>query len=75
MQRHGVLPSSYAQKGYEFMMVLGHSMKTYGVHFQEGLMKERIPGALTAGYQMLPTHDNALGAFHLLQTRQAGTNK
>lgn len=63
LQTHGVLPSNYAQKGYEFMMVLGHSMKTYGVYFQEGLMKERIPGALTSGYQMLPTHDNGLVPF------------
>jgi len=63
LQTHGILPSSYAQKGYEFLMVLGHSLKTYGVYFQEGVMKERIPGALTSGYQMLPTHDNGLVPF------------
>ena len=63
LQTHGILPSSYAQKGYEFIMVLGHSMKAYGVYFQEGLMKERVAGALTSGYQMLPTHDNGLVPF------------
>ncbi|HEV8514613.1 MAG TPA: hypothetical protein VGQ59_15125, partial [Cyclobacteriaceae bacterium] len=63
LQTHGILPSSYAQKGYEFLMVLGHSLKTYGTYFQEGLMKQRIPGALTSGYQMLPTHDNGLVPF------------
>jgi len=63
LQTHGILPSSYAQKGYEFLMVLGHSMKAHGVYFQDGLMKERIPGALTSGYQMLSTHDNGLVPF------------
>jgi hypothetical protein len=63
LQTHGVLPSSYAQKGYEFLMVLGHSLKMYGVYFQEGLMKARAPGVLTSGYQMLPTHDNGLVPF------------
>jgi len=63
LQTHGILPSSYAQKGYEFLMVLGHSLKTYGVYFQDGVMKERVPGALTSGYQMLPTHDNGLVPF------------
>jgi hypothetical protein len=63
LQIHGVLPSSFAQKGYEFMMVLGHSFKTYGVYFQDGLMKARVPGVLTSGYQMLPTHDNGLVPF------------
>jgi len=63
LQTHGILPSSYAQKGYEFMMVLGRSLKTYGVYFQAGLMKERISGVLTSGYQMQPTHDNGLVPF------------
>src|SRR5258706_14638476 len=63
LQTHGILPSSYAQKGYELMMVLGHSLKTYGVYFHEALKKDRVPGALTQGYQMLPTHDNGLVPF------------
>lgn len=63
LQAHGVLPSSYAQKGYEFMMVLGRSLKKFGVYFQEGLMKEKMPGVLTSGYQMLPTHDNGVVPF------------
>jgi hypothetical protein len=63
LQTHGVLPSNYAQKGYEFMMVMGHALKTYGVYFQEELMKQRVLGALTFGYQILPTHDNGLVPF------------
>jgi hypothetical protein len=62
-QRHGVLPSTYAQRGYEFLMVLGHALKAYGVYFQEPAMKQRISGAMTFGYQMLPTHDNGLVPF------------
>jgi ABC-type branched-subunit amino acid transport system substrate-binding protein len=63
LQTHGVLPSNYAQKGYEFLMVLGHSLKAYGVYFQDGLMKNRIAGSMTFGYQLLPTHDNGLFPF------------
>lgn len=63
LQAHGVLPSGYAQKGYEFLMVLGHSLKKYGVYFQEDLKTSRVPGVLTSGYQMLPTHDNGLVPF------------
>ncbi len=63
LQKHGVLPSSYAQKGYEFLMVIGHALRAHGVYFQEGLMKDRVPGALTLGYQMLPTHDNGVLPF------------
>jgi tetratricopeptide (TPR) repeat protein len=63
LQQHGVLPSSYAQKGFEFMMVIGHSLKQYGVYFQEGLTKERMPGILGSGYLMSPTRDNAVVPF------------
>jgi hypothetical protein len=63
LQVHGVLPSSYAQKGYEFLMVIGHALKAYGVYFQDGVKKDRVPGALTSGYQMLPTQDNGLVPF------------
>lgn len=63
LQRHGVLPGSYAQKGFEFMMVIGHSLKQYGVYFQEGLSKERMPGILTSGYQMGSMHDNNIVPF------------
>ncbi len=63
LHAHGTLPSSYAQKGYEFIMVLGHALREFGVYFQDGLMKARVPGALTFGYQMMPTHDNGLVPF------------
>jgi tetratricopeptide (TPR) repeat protein len=63
LQAHGALPSSYAQKGYEFIMILGHALKRFGVYFQDGLMKTKVPGVLTFGYQMMPTHDNGLVPF------------
>ncbi|HTH56018.1 MAG TPA: ABC transporter substrate-binding protein [Cyclobacteriaceae bacterium] len=63
LQRHGNLPGVYSQKGYEFMMVMGRAFKKYGVHFQKGMEQEGIPGALTAGYQMQPNHDNARVPF------------
>ncbi len=63
LQAHGTLPSSYAQKGYEFIMVIGHALKQFGVYFQDGSMKERIPGVLTFGYQLTPAHDNGVVPF------------
>ncbi len=63
LHTHGILPGSYAQKGYEFIMVLGHALKKYGVYFQENLMNDRIPGVLTFGYQMQATHDNKVVPF------------
>ncbi len=63
LQRHGVLPGAYAQKGFEFMMVMGRALKKYGVHFQHGLEQDGVPGALTSGYQMQPTRDNARVPF------------
>ena len=63
LQAHGTLPGIYAQKGYEFLMVVGQALKKFGVHFQEGAMKEQVPGALTAGFQLLPTRDNGMVPF------------
>lgn len=63
LQRHGILPGAYAQKGFEFMMVMGRALKKYGVHFQHGLEQDGVQGALTSGYQMQPTRDNARVPF------------
>jgi tetratricopeptide (TPR) repeat protein len=63
LQSHGVLPSSYAQKGFEFMMLVGHLLNKYGVYFQSGIAVERMPGVLGAGYQMRPTRDNGIVPF------------
>ncbi|MGC4022759.1 MAG: hypothetical protein QM734_12835 [Cyclobacteriaceae bacterium] len=63
LRNHGLLPSSFTQKGFEFMMIMGHALKKYGVHFQQGLEQEGIDGVLTSGYQMLPTHDNGRVPF------------
>jgi hypothetical protein len=63
LQAHGVLPSAYAQKGFEFTMVMGRALKKFGVHFQNGMQQEGVTGALTAGYQMQLIHDNARVPF------------
>ncbi len=63
LQVHGLLPSPYVQKGFEFTMVMGRALKKYGVHFQNGLLQEGVPGALTSGYQMQPIHDNGRVPF------------
>jgi tetratricopeptide (TPR) repeat protein len=67
MKLHGVIPSAYAQNGYEFIMVMGRAFKKYGVKFGSGLMNEGVDGSLAQGYRMLPTKDNervALSMFH-----------
>jgi hypothetical protein len=63
LQQHGNLPGAYSQKGYEFIMVMGRALKKYGVHFQKGMEKDGVPGALTTGYQMQPNRDNARVPF------------
>jgi hypothetical protein len=63
LQDHGILPSSYVQKGFEFTMVMGRALKKFGVHFQNGLSQEGIPGALTSGYLMQSIHDNGRVPF------------
>ncbi|MBI3483184.1 MAG: amino acid ABC transporter substrate-binding protein, partial [Bacteroidetes bacterium] len=63
LQHHGVLPGPYAQKGFEFMMVMGRALKKYGAHFQRGLSQDGVNGVLTSGYQMQLTRDNARVPF------------
>lgn len=60
---HGVMPSAYAQKGFEFMNVIGRAFKQYGNYFQEGLQQNGVSGFLTRGYKMQPTKDNGLVTF------------
>lgn len=60
---HGVMPSAYAQKGFEFMIVIGRAFKQYGNYFQDGLQQNGVPGFLTRGYKMQPTRDNGLVTF------------
>ncbi|MBS1559720.1 MAG: hypothetical protein JST69_13450 [Bacteroidetes bacterium] len=62
-RKHGILPSPYAEKGFEFTMMIGHAFKKYGVHFQEGLKKEKLKGVLSYGYQMQDTRDNGVVPF------------
>ena len=42
---------------------MGRALKKYGVHFQHGLEQDGVQGALTSGYQMQPTRDNARVPF------------
>lgn len=60
---HGIIPGLYSQKGYEFAMMIGHAFKKYGVHFQEGLTKEKLSGVIAQGYQMQPAKDNGVVPF------------
>lgn len=63
IDRHGVLPSIYAQKGFEFMMIMGRAFKQYGNYFQDGLQTQGVTGFLTKGYKMQPTRDNGIVNF------------
>jgi hypothetical protein len=60
---HGVLPSNYAQKGFEFMIVMGRAMSKFGNYFQESLLTQRINGFLTKGYEMQSSRDNGMVTF------------
>lgn len=64
---HGNLPSPFAQKGYEFVMVMGRSLKKYGAKFESGLMSEGMDGSLTSGYRMQPTKDNERVTFSMFR--------
>ncbi len=64
INKHGVIPSDSAIKGYEMMMNIGRAMQVYGTHFQDGLLNGgTFPGVLTAGYLLQPTRDNGLVPF------------
>lgn len=63
LQNHGILPSTYAQKGFEFVMTMGRAFKKYGVNFKKKVEEEGVPGALAQGFQMQPTRDNGRVPF------------
>jgi hypothetical protein len=63
ISRHGTLPTPYAQKGFEFMAVMGHALKQYGNYFQGGLQTIGVTGFLTKGYKMQLGKDNGLVTF------------
>ena len=62
IRSHGAFPPeymNYTKVGFEFMMIIGRALKTHGVYFQEGLMKEGpVPGYLTRKFQFAPGRDN-----------------
>jgi len=76
IQQYGVIPSHYdpvgaakftninARIGYEFMLFVGHMLKTYGVYFQRGFERESfIPGNLVKGYNFQNTNNNQAFPF------------
>ena len=62
IRSHGAFPPeymNYTKVGFEFMMIIGRALKTHGVYFQEGLMKDGpVPGYLTRKFQFAPGRDN-----------------
>ena len=67
IKKHGAFPPeymNYSRIGFEFLMVIGQSLKKYGVYFQQGLSTETgEPGWLTKGYKLSPQRDNAIVPF------------
>jgi hypothetical protein len=64
IRTRGRTPSSYAALGYDLMMFAGNSLKKYGVYFQDAFNKEaKFPGALSAGYSYMNSHDNQCVPF------------
>ncbi|MFM8912284.1 MAG: ABC transporter substrate-binding protein, partial [Flammeovirgaceae bacterium] len=65
VDRHGMLPSDNARKGFEAMFMFGRAMKQYGRYFQDGLAAHGQPfnGMLSTGYLLQPTRDNGLIPF------------
>lgn len=48
----------YAKLGYDFMLFIGNMLKKNGVYFQDALIKEKIKGYLTEGYDFQFSRDN-----------------
>lgn len=64
IRKHGVMPTDNSKIGYEFMLFVGHSLKTHGVYFQEGLKeKSFVPGYLFKGYDFSEGQSNQFVPF------------
>jgi hypothetical protein len=64
VRKHGILPTEYSKIGYEFMWFVGHSLKKYGVYFQEGLREQPfVPGYLFKGYDFREARSNQYVPF------------
>ena len=71
VNRHGILPTEYADAGYEFIMVMGRVMNQYGVNFLqtigEGVF---VPGSLSSGLMLSTQRDNHVVPFISLRNGQ-----
>lgn len=64
IRRHGILPTEFSKIGFEFMWFVGHSLKEYGVYFQEGLKgRGFVPGYLFRGYDFSTGQSNQFVPF------------
>ena len=64
LDHHGVLPSNYAGKGYEMLIVLGYAIHQYGSYFQDGLLLNgAVKGILAPGFWLQSSRDNGLIPF------------
>ena len=61
--RHGLMPGDYAKIGYEFMLVMGRALHSYGDHFQPFIQGHTLHGHVMAGYALQPSGDNGLVPF------------
>jgi hypothetical protein len=61
---HGRPVSNVARMGYEFMLFVGHQLKTNGVYFQQGLNDAGLlPGYLSQGFNYTNSRDNQVVPF------------
>ena len=59
LNKHRVVPSKYAEIGYDLMMLLGNGLYKYGKYFQVGWSDEEFLSAcLTVGHRYKNTNDN-----------------
>ncbi|MFZ1808648.1 MAG: ABC transporter substrate-binding protein [Cyclobacteriaceae bacterium] len=64
IRKHGVTPTENSKVGYEFMWFVGHSLKSYGVYFQDGLKESPfISGHLFKGYDFSEGQSNQFVPF------------
>lgn len=58
-RKHKVIPSKYAEVGYDLMMMVGTGLQQHGKYFQLGWNeKDLLEGCLTLGHRYKNTNDN-----------------
>lgn len=71
--RHKIIPSKYAEIGYELMYVMGHSLDKYGKYMQVGWREHgKMHGFLTDGIDYHGSNDNLV--IPVLRFDEAGMN-